>query len=125
MPDAISNETLLDIHRRMVRIRVFEEKAGRQAEDGKIPGALHLPRGMLEFEIHKLVETSRPNDSTPPEEQEILLYCGTGGRSALAAETLAQLGYRNVTSLDGGIVAWAQARNWPRFISTGMPCASA
>jgi len=79
-------------------------------QKGHIPGALHLPRGLLEFEIHRLVETSRPNDNTPPEEQEILLYCGTGGRSALAAESLAQLGYRNVKSLDGGIVAWAQAR---------------
>ena len=37
-------------------------------------------------------------------------YCGTGGRSALAAETLNKMGYRNALSMDGGIVAWAAAR---------------
>ncbi len=42
MTTQISNETLLDIHRRMVRIRIFEETAGKMMEDGKIPGALHL-----------------------------------------------------------------------------------
>ena len=42
MSTEISNETLLDIHRRMVRIRIFEETAGKMMEDGKIPGALHL-----------------------------------------------------------------------------------
>lgn len=42
MSDEISNETLLDLHRRMVRIRHFEETAGKMMEDGKIPGALHL-----------------------------------------------------------------------------------
>ena len=42
MSTDISNETLLDIHRRMVRIRIFEETAGKMMEDGKIPGALHL-----------------------------------------------------------------------------------
>ncbi|MCZ2109950.1 MAG: pyruvate dehydrogenase (acetyl-transferring) E1 component subunit alpha, partial [Dehalococcoidia bacterium] len=39
---ALSQETLLDIHRRMVRIRVFEEEAGKLMESGKVPGALHL-----------------------------------------------------------------------------------
>ncbi len=52
---------------------------------------------------------AKTDQPTPPEDMPILLYCGTGGRSALAAETLEKLGYRNVTSLDGGIVAWAQA----------------
>ena len=38
----ITNDTLIDIHRRMVRIRLFEETAGKMMENGKIPGALHL-----------------------------------------------------------------------------------
>ena len=42
MSDAITNEVLVDLHRRMVRIRRFEETAGKMMEDGKIPGALHL-----------------------------------------------------------------------------------
>jgi rhodanese-related sulfurtransferase len=77
---------------------------------GYIPGAVLLPRGLLEFEIHGLVERCRSNPSVPAEDQPIVLYCGTGGRSALAAQTLADMGYRNVKSMAGGIVAWAQAR---------------
>jgi len=77
---------------------------------GHIPGAVHLSRGLLEFHIHKVVEQSRPDQNIPQEEQTIVLYCGTGGRSSLAAKTVEELGYKNVKSLDGGIVAWAQAQ---------------
>ena len=77
---------------------------------GHIPGAIHAPRGLLEFEIHGLVDRSRENLNIPHEETPIVLYCGTGGRSALAAGTLEELGYRNVKSMAGGIVAWAQSQ---------------
>jgi rhodanese-related sulfurtransferase len=77
---------------------------------GHIPGAVHLPRGLLEFEIHGLVQNSMRDQNVAPEDRPIVLYCGTGGRSALAAETMATLGYRNVRSMSGGIVAWAQAK---------------
>jgi len=77
---------------------------------GHIPGAVHLPRGLLEFEIHGLVQRTHSESGGSPEDQPIVLYCGTGGRSALAAETLANMGYRNVRSMSGGLVAWAQAR---------------
>jgi rhodanese-related sulfurtransferase len=76
---------------------------------GHLPGAVLLPRGLLEFEIHGLVERLRVDPGSDPAGQDIVLYCGTGGRSALAAEALAQLGYRNVRSMSGGIVAWSQA----------------
>ena len=85
----------------------------READEyrrGYIPGAVLLPRGLLEFEIHRLVEQARRDPSVPAEDQPIVLYCGTGGRSALAAQTLETMGYRNVKSMAGGIVAWAQAR---------------
>lgn len=75
---------------------------------GHIPGAVLSPRGLLEFDIHPLVErTAAAAPGVAAEDREIVLYCGTGGRSALAAETLTNMGYRNVTSMDGGIVAWA------------------
>ncbi len=77
---------------------------------GCLPGAIHLPRGLLEFELHKIVDEARADRSTPPEDQHIILYCGTGGRSALAAKTAEEMGYQNVVSMDGGIVAWIQAR---------------
>ena len=77
---------------------------------GRIPGAVFSPRGLLEFDIHGLVERTATDPGVAPEDREIVLYCGTGGRSALAAETLTNMGYRNVTSMDGGIVAWAAAK---------------
>lgn len=76
---------------------------------GHIPGAVLSPRGLLEFEIHGLVARTAANADIAPEDRDIVLYCGTGGRSALAAETLDKMGYRNVRSMDGGIVAWATA----------------
>ena len=66
-------------------------------------------RGLLEFEIHGLVQRMQSAQVGAPEHQPVVLYCGTGGRSALAAETLAAMGYRNVRSMSGGLVAWAQA----------------
>jgi len=77
---------------------------------GHIPGAVHLPRGLLEFEIHGLVQNSLSDQNTAPEDHPIVLYCGTGGRSSLAAESLAVMGYRNVRSMSGGLAAWAQAK---------------
>ena len=77
---------------------------------GHLPGAVLSPRGLLEFEIHGLVARTATNSDIAPEDRDIVLYCGTGGRSALAAETLNKMGYRNALSMDGGIVAWAAAR---------------
>jgi len=77
---------------------------------GHVPGAVHLPRGLLEFDLHGLVDQTRTDRSIPHEEHAIVLYCGTGGRSALAAKSAEELGYKNVKSMDGGIVAWVQAQ---------------
>ena len=77
---------------------------------GCLPGAIHIPRGMLEFDLHKVVDQARADQNMPAEEQHIVFYCGTGGRSAFAAETAQALGYRNVVSMDGGVVAWIQAQ---------------
>lgn len=88
---------------------VIDIREPAEFQRGHIPGAILLPRGLLEFEIHGQVQRLCVDASSDPAEQEILLYCGTGGRSALAAESLAQLGYKNVKSMAGGIVAWTQA----------------
>lgn len=84
----------------------------REAEEfqkSRIPGAVHVPRGLLEFQIHKVVETLRSNQHVAVEEQPIVLYCGIGARSALAAETMENLGYCNVRSMAGGMSAWLTA----------------
>ena len=76
---------------------------------GHIPGAILVPRGMLEFEIHKIVEAAATDRTVPADEQKIVLYCGTGGRSALAAQSMESMGFRQVRSMAGGLVAWAAA----------------
>ena len=75
---------------------------------GHIPGAIPLPRGLLECEILAVIQKRRPD--VAPEDCEIVLYCGTGGRSALGAKSLDDMGFRNVSSMDGGIVAWAESK---------------
>ena len=77
---------------------------------GHIPGAINVPRGLLEFEILGLVLRRQSDDVDEPEDQPIVLYCGTGGRSALAAQTLDSMGYKRVTSMSGGITAWTETR---------------
>jgi rhodanese-related sulfurtransferase len=63
-------------------------------------GAQHLGRGIIERDIEKLV---------PEKDAEIVLYCGGGFRSALAADNLQRMGYTNVFSMAGGIKAWRDA----------------
>ncbi len=66
---------------------------------GHIEGALLLPRGVLEFKIGSIPELADKGKS-------VLIYCRTGGRSALASLTMQQLGYTNVLSMAGGFEAW-------------------
>ncbi len=63
-------------------------------------GARHIGRGILERDIEELI---------PDKEAPIILYCGGGYRSALAADSLRQMGYAKVISMDGGIRAWREA----------------
>lgn len=74
--------------------------------DGMIDGAVHAPRGMLEFWADENSPYHRPEFSPGG---RTVLYCASGGRSALAANTLAELGYDDVAHLEGGIKAWVQA----------------
>ena len=64
---------------------------------GHAPGALHIGKGVIERDI----ETKVPDPAAP-----IVLYCGGGFRSALAADVLQRMGYTNVVSMDGGYTAW-------------------
>ena len=90
----------------MFLIDVRDEAEYRQ---GHLPGAVHVPRGLLEFRIHPLVERHCVDDNSDTADQHLVVYCGSGGRSALAAQTLQSMGYRNVESLAGGITAWMSA----------------
>ncbi len=67
---------------------------------GRLPGAVHLGKGVIERDIEKTI---------PQVDAEIVLYCGGGYRSALAADALQKMGYVNVISMDGGFRAWKEA----------------
>ena len=76
--------------------------------DGVIPGSVHAPRGLLEF--HADPDSPSHNAALDPE-LRLILYCGTGGRSALAAKSLFDMGFPDVASLAGGYAAWCSARD--------------
>lgn len=80
--------------------------AQEREEHGAIPNSVHAPRGLLEF----LADPESPiyNDAIS-DDCRLVLYCGTGGRSALAAKTLVDMGYSDVLSLAGGYAAWSAA----------------
>ena len=77
-------------------------------DDGVIPHSVHAPRGLLEFQADP--ESPSHNAALDPE-LRLILYCGTGGRSALAAKTLLEMGFGDVASLAGGYAAWRSARD--------------
>ena len=75
-------------------------------QTGAIPGAIAAPRGMLEFYADPASPYHRPEFNP---NGRVILHCASGGRSALAADTLQQLGYTKVAHLDGGFNAWKAA----------------
>jgi rhodanese-related sulfurtransferase len=68
---------------------------------GHLPGAVHLSKGVIERDIEAAV---------PDKNAEIILYCGGGFRSALAADNLQKMGYKKVISMDGGWRGWNEAQ---------------
>ncbi len=98
---------LEDENAALVDIRESEERE----RYGVIPGSLHVPRGLLEFYADP--ESPVYNEKLRPDGR-VLVYCGTGGRSALAAKTLHDLGYQDVATLAGGYSAWCMAQERPR-----------
>lgn len=74
----------------------------REANDhalSRIEGAINIPRGVVELEIE---------DTAPDKRKPIVAYCGGGGRSAMVADVLQQMGYENVFSLQGGYKQWKE-----------------
>jgi rhodanese-related sulfurtransferase len=90
----------LDDREKVLLVDVREES--EFAKD-HLPGAIHLGKGVIERDIEKRV----PDVKTP-----MILYCGGGFRSAMAADNLQKMGYTNVLSMDGGVREWRQ-KNYP------------
>ncbi len=78
----------------------------REVEQGKVPGAVHVPRGLLEFMADPASPMHNPALSSG---KRLVVYCATGGRSALAAKTLQDMGIANPVNMLGGFAAWRTA----------------
>lgn len=95
--DVATVKQRMDAGEHLLLIDVREES---EWDSGHIPGAIHLGRGILERDIERLI---------PDRSQEIILYCGGGYRSALAADNMKKMGYERPVSMDGGIGGWRAA----------------
>jgi len=84
---------------------LFDVRESDEWEEGHIEGAVHLPRGFLEFFADPRSPNSKP-EVTAHRAEQVVVYCGSGRRSLLAAKTLQELGYSDVVSLKGGYKAW-------------------
>lgn len=78
-------------------------------EAGYISGAVNISRGFLELRIEDEGFWDDEGMYTPEKEDNVILYCRSGSRSALAAVTLQNMGFKNVSSLQGGFIAWREA----------------
>ncbi len=99
----IKQETFRETKKRLdngEKLILVDTREDAEWARGHIPGAIHLGRGILERDIEKTI----PDKGTP-----IVLYCGGGFRSALAADNLQKMGYLNVISMDGGWRGWTEA----------------
>jgi rhodanese-related sulfurtransferase len=88
------------------RFHLVDVREDNEWERGRALGAIHLGKGIIERDIERAILDR---------DEEIVLYCGGGFRSALAADTLAKMGYTNVVSMDGG---------WRRWRELGYPAES-
>ncbi|HSE63862.1 MAG TPA: rhodanese-like domain-containing protein [Thermoanaerobaculia bacterium] len=102
----IRETTPEEIRRRQERGERFylvDVREDNEWERGRALGAIHLGKGIIERDVERTI---------PDPDAEIVLYCGGGYRSALAADALQKMGYRNVLSMDGG---------WKRWKELGFP----
>lgn len=87
----------MDAGEKMILVDVRED---REWAKGRLPGAVHMGRGIIERDIEQ---------SVPDTKTKLVLYCGGGFRSALVADNLQKMGYTNVESMDGGWRGWTEA----------------
>lgn len=82
------------------KLQVIDVREESEWAQGHAAGAIHLSKGTIERDVEKRI---------PETNSELVLYCGGGSRSALAAENLQKMGYTNVWSLSGGFKGWREA----------------
>jgi rhodanese-related sulfurtransferase len=85
------------------KFHLIDVREDREWDKDHVAGAVHLGKGVIERDVEQQI---------PDRQAELILYCGGGFRSALAADNLQKMGYANVYSMDGGIRDW-RARGYP------------
>lgn len=89
---------------------LIEVREPTEFATGHLDGAINIPRGVLEFQVDADPAVANVSDPTlSHKQQRIVLYCRTGGRAALAAQSLQRMGFPDVCSIVGGITGWADA----------------
>ena len=88
------------------RFHLIDVREDNEWNKGRAAGSIHLGKGIIERDVEKTI---------PDRNAEVILYCGGGYRSALAADALQKMGYKNVISMDGG---------WSRWKELGYPVES-
>ncbi|MGA9854087.1 MAG: rhodanese-like domain-containing protein [Gammaproteobacteria bacterium] len=91
-----------DVSEQLGKVIILDVREPNEYVAGHIPGAVNIPRGLLEFQIDQYPSLNDRN-------AEIVVNCQGGGRSALATVKLQELGYKHVSNLMGGYSAWAAA----------------
>ena len=89
------------------QLRLIDVREPAEWQAGHIPGAVHVPRGLLEFKADPSLPAAHEKALDPA--KKLVVYCASGGRSALAAKTLKDMGYPDVANMLGGFGGWSQA----------------
>jgi len=89
---------------------VIDVREPAEFETGHIPGSINIPRGVLEFQVDAHPAVAHVSDpALSHKERALVVVCRTGGRAALSALNLQRLGFADVRSIAGGVVAWGEA----------------
>ncbi len=95
----VTPQQVLDMQSRGEPVVLVDIREIQEVNAAKIPGSVHVPRSHLESRIEAQV----------PRDADVVLYCASGNRSVLSADTLQSMGYAKVASMSGGIRGWADA----------------
>jgi rhodanese-related sulfurtransferase len=102
----VKETNVADVKRRMdagENFTLIDVREESEWASGHLPGAIHLGKGIIERDVEQRI---------PATDAKLILYCGGGFRSALAADNLQKMGYSNVESMDGG---------WKGWLAAGLP----
>jgi adenylyltransferase/sulfurtransferase len=80
-------------------VTVVDVREPAEWEEGHIPGAANIPRGLLEYQAA---------DKLPDKDARIVVHCALGGRGSLSAKSLQEMGYTNIANMDGGVKGWRE-----------------